>query len=385
MIKTLRTTLAVAAFMVGTAAISAEQVKSHPDSYVVKRGDTLWDISAKFLGKPWLWPEIWQANPQVHNPHLIYPGDVLSLSYADRLAITPGARTEAPVPVINLDEVRPFLKNMHVVDSFEDLPRIVGIEEDRLRGSAGQQVYTLGLEHAKQGDKFAVVRPIARFGHTTDGTFTTYAETLDERGQRYRTAAVDWDRSASSGRVERSRGLNLLGYELRQVGVGTLMRAGSGYPRTGTLALEIGEVEVRRNDRIIPLDDTPYDAHFFPHPPKHTIAPEKLQVMAVADGFLTGGTRDVIAISAGHLDGVDNGTVFSIWRPGSNATDRLHDPEDSRTTESRTRERDFVLPDEFAGHVMVFRTFDKVSYGLVMESAKQTQVGYRLKHPDARD
>ena len=83
MFKCFRTVFAVAVLTVGTYAAAAEMAGGHPDTYVVKRGDTLWDISARFLKKPWLWPEIWQANPQVKNPHLIYPGDVLSLVYID--------------------------------------------------------------------------------------------------------------------------------------------------------------------------------------------------------------------------------------------------------------------------------------------------------------
>ena len=382
MIKTLRTAVAVAALLVGTVALSAELSGSHPSSYVVKRGDTLWDISAKFLGKPWHWPEIWQANPQVKNPHLIYPGDVLSLAYTDRLSLTPGARTEAPVPTIKLEDVRPFLKNLSVVSDYEHLPRVVGLEEDHMRAVAGQQIYTVGLEGAQPGQRFSIVRPMARYAHTTHGRYTTYAEDLDESGSRYHTQALDWERTWSSGRVNRSKRLETLGYELKQVGVGTYLRAASGLADTGTLVLEQGELEVRKNDRLVPMDETPYDAFFFPHAPKGEAAIGRVQVLAVADAFTTGGTRDVVAISGGSRDGIDNGTVFSIWRQGSNVTDRLYDPEDSRTTESSTGERDFTLPDEPVAQVMVFRTFDNVSYGLIMESTKQTKVGYVLKHPD---
>src|SRR6476469_10212048 len=79
----LRTVVAVALLTVTAYAAAVEVRGDHPDTYVVKRGDTLWDIAGRFLQKPWLWPEIWQANPQVKNPHLIYPGDVLSLHYVN--------------------------------------------------------------------------------------------------------------------------------------------------------------------------------------------------------------------------------------------------------------------------------------------------------------
>jgi hypothetical protein len=92
----------------------------------------LWDIAARFLQKPWLWPEIWQANPQIANPHLIYPGDVLSLAYLDRVTVAarPGPRQEAPIDAIPLAQVEPFLKQLSVVDSIEQLPYVVGLEDN---------------------------------------------------------------------------------------------------------------------------------------------------------------------------------------------------------------------------------------------------------------
>src|SRR5687768_18536032 len=118
MFRKFRTVLAAAAFIVATYAAAAEMSGAHPDTYVVKRGDTLWDIAGRFLKRPWLWPEIWQANPQIKNPHLIYPGDVISLAYLDRVAVQPGPREEAPVTGIPLSQVEPFLKNLRVVDQF---------------------------------------------------------------------------------------------------------------------------------------------------------------------------------------------------------------------------------------------------------------------------
>src|SRR5690554_858116 len=135
----LRTAFAVALLTVATFAAAQGVRGDHPDTYVVVRGDTLWDIAGRFLEKPWLWPEIWQANPQIANPHLIYPGDVISLAYLNRVGVTPGPRTEAaPIDAVPLSEVEPFLKDLRVVDEFEHLPYVVGLEDDRLRASRGQ-------------------------------------------------------------------------------------------------------------------------------------------------------------------------------------------------------------------------------------------------------
>jgi hypothetical protein len=200
---------------------------------------------------------------------------------------------------------------------------------------------------------------------------------LDFRGdvtldtQNYWTDAVVGD-----------HGKELLGYELMRVNVGTVTRGEVGGIEASTLLLDEEGREVRVGDRLIALDAQPYDLQFFPHPPKQQMEYGRVRVLAVADMYSTGGPRDVVAISAGAREGVDNGTVFSIWRVGSNVVDKveygLERTEDTVSYKSKVR-----LPDEFAGHVMVFRTFDKVSYGLVMESIKPTRVGYELKHPDA--
>src|SRR5690554_2021297 len=138
MLKKLLAVSAAALLTFATYAVAVELRADHPDTYVVKKGDTLWGIAKRFLDQPWLWPEIWQANPQIENPHLIYPGDVLSLAYLDRVAATvePGPRQEAaPINAIALSDIEAFLKDLRVVDGFDHLPYVVGLEEDRLRAA----------------------------------------------------------------------------------------------------------------------------------------------------------------------------------------------------------------------------------------------------------
>ena len=387
MFRKFRTVIAAAAFIVATYAAAAEMAGPHPDTYVVKRGDTLWDISAKFLKKPWLWPEIWQANPQIKNPHLIYPGDVLSLAYLDRVTLQQaGPRDEAPIGAIPLSDIEPFLKNLRVTDSFEQLPRVVGLEDDRLRSSGGQMVYTLGLEGAQVGQRFAILRPTLRYTNTrflSNGEFVTYQEDLDFRGKRVGSQTIDWDRSWNSAMLDTGAQLGLLGYEMAQVSVGTLTRGVMPGSDTSTVTLEGNGHEVRIGDRLVPVEAQPYDLQFIPHVPAVPQPEGRLQIMAVANAMTAGGPRDVVAISGGSREGIDNGTVFSIWRQGSSMIDRQHDPRDSRPTVGKRGSGDIQLPDEYAGHVMVFRTFDKVSYGLVMEGKQPSRVGYRLKGPDA--
>jgi hypothetical protein len=370
---------AVALLTVATYAAAVDMRGDHPDTYVVQRGDTLWDIAGRFLRKPWLWPEIWQANPQVKNPHLIYPGDVISLAYLDRVAVQPGPREAAPINAVPLAEVEPFLKNLRVVDQFDQLPYVVGLEEDRLRGTQGQVVYVRGLAAAQPGQRFAVVRPTQRYTRLdrTACCDLFHKDDLDYRGRR----TIDFENYWTNA-VTPDNGNELLGFELMQVNAGTVTRGEVGGIEASTVLLDAEGREVRVGDRLIPVDAQPYDLQFFPHAPRQQVEYGRARVLAIADMLTSGGPHDVVALSVGSRDGVDNGTVFSIWRVGSNVAVRVeYGPERSEDTisnESKVR-----LPDEFAGHVMVFRTFDKVSYGLVMDSIKPTRVGYELKHPDA--
>lgn len=380
--QALRTGVAVAMLTVATYAAAQGLRGDHPETYVVQRGDTLWDIAGRFLQRPWLWPEIWQANPQIANPHLIYPGDVISLAYLDRVGVTPGLREAAATPVdaVPLSEVEPFLKDLRVMESFDHLPSVVGLEDDRMRASRGQVVYVRGLGDAAPGTRYAVLRPTVRYTHLLRAglccdTFGT--DEYDASGRH----DVDFGRFWANA-VMPDKGQEVLGHELMRVTAGTLTRGAVAGIGASTLLLDEEGREVRAGDRVVPVDAQPYDLQFFPHPPRVQTDYGQARVLAVADMLTTGGPRDVIAISVGAREGVDNGTVFSIWREGSNVVDRvekgLSRSEDTVFFENKVR-----LPDEFAGHVMVFRTFDRMSYGLVMDSVKPTRVGYHLKHPDA--
>ncbi len=355
-------------------AIAQEFRDGHPNTYVVQKGDTLWDIAARFLKKPWLWPEIWQANPQVKNPHLIYPGDVLSLAYINR-----GPMTGAPIPGVPLAQVEPFLKDMRIFDSIDDLPYVVGLEEDRMRAIRGQAAYIRGLgASAQPGQRFAVLRPTLRYTQFDRKACCDmmHADKLDYRGRRTVDFAYYWTTA-----ILPDNGKELLGFEMRKVNAGVITRGEVGGIEVATLLLDDPSYEVRVGDRVVPVEGIPYDLAFVPHAPKQQFPYQKAQVLAVADRDHIGGPRDVVALSVGARDGIDNGTVFSIWRVGSNAVDRVKIP--NRDAELVGASEKVRLPDEFAGHVMVFRTFDKVSYGLVMDSIRPTKVGYELKHPDA--
>ncbi len=378
----LRVIATAALLTIATVAVAQEFRGGHPDTYVVKRGDTLWDIAGRFLKRPWLWPEIWQANPQIANPHLIYPGDVISLAYLNRLAAQPGPRNEAPINAIPLSQIEPFLKDLRVVDDFGDLPHVIGLEDDRLRSTDGQLAYVRGMGTARPGDRVMVLRPLQRYSRLdrTDACCDRFHRTdLDFRGERTLLTNSYW---TDMGQWSTRKGKDFLGYELLRVNAGTITRGEVGGIEAITVLLDDKDKEVRIGDRVVPVEAQPYDLQFFPHPPKQAHDYGRARVLAVADMMTSGGPRDVVALSVGAREGVDNGTVFSVWRVGQNAVDRVEFGPD-RTEDSVGFRKKVRLPDEYASHVMIFRTFDKMSYGLVMEGVKPTRMGYELKHPDA--
>ncbi|AVO32111.1 LysM peptidoglycan-binding domain-containing protein [Stenotrophomonas maltophilia] len=377
MLLRFRTVVAAAMLTVAAYATAVEVNGGHPDTYVVRKGDTLWDIAARFLQKPWLWPEIWQANPQIANPHLIYPGDVLSLAYLDRVTVAaqPGPRQEAPIDAIPLAQVEPFLKQLSVVDSIEQLPAIVGLEEERLRVTGGNTAY-VRMADAQLGQRWAVVRPTVRYSQPKP------TEDLTASGDVTPGSGNLW-KAYNAPNARRG----VLGYELAQVATGTITRVAGGKVEASTLALDkdVGGREVRAGDRLVPVEARPYDLQFVPHVPAASVEGVDVRVLAVTDMFTAGGPRDVIAISAGRTQGVDNGTVFSLWRPGRHVTDRMKYPTSSRMDDALSGNVGRVaLPDEYAAHAMVFRTFDNVSYALVMQGVKPVRVGYNALHPDAK-
>ena len=374
MFKKAFTVLAGTMVAAAVCAAGAAQLRSgHPDAYTVHKGDTLWGISAKFLAKPWLWPEIWQANPQVRNPHLIYPGDVLNLSFINGgpgLRLAPAVHHDGDaVPAIPLAALQTFLKDLRVMDSsaVSKLPYVVGLEEARLRGTPGQSLYARGLD-AQPGQKLLVVRP--------EHVFRGYDEGDDDRaifGDELNANAAmvksPWEEDFRDSPHYR-RGKDL-GVEVKVIGTAEVLRGGD----PSTLLLLDSTQEVRSGDRLIPVDDTAYDPYYYPHAPK--ALPKGGRVIAFAGAMDAVGPHQVVALSVGKNDGVDNGTTFAVWQPN----DKVHDDVASNSWD-RGVGKTVQLPDEYIGHVMVFRTFDHVSYALVMDGLRPVKKGDALKLPD---
>src|SRR5574337_437024 len=372
----IRKTIVLLAGMLVTLTVYAAGAQlraNHPDSYTVRRGDTLWDISAKFLSKPWLWPEIWQANPQVRNPHLIYPGDVLNLSFINgpTLRLEPSVHRESEaVPAIPLDQLQMFLKDMRVVDSksVSSAPYVVGLEEARLRGAVGQNIYVRGLQ-GEPGQRWAIVRPSHVFrGFDQDDAASADLVAHDLDSNAAMVNAPWREDSRNDGHYGKG---DDLGVEVSVIGTAETLRTGD----PATLLLLGATQEIRSGDRIMPIDDKPYDAYYYPHAPKSV--PANAKVIGFADAMDAVGPRQVVLLSIGVKDGVENGQTYTLMQPG----ETIHDDVASNSWRRGVGET-VKLPDEYIGHVMVFRTFDRVSYGLVMDGLRPVHVGSRLVMPE---
>ncbi len=332
----------LAAALVALAAHAAQEVAlnpEHPDRYVVKRGDTLWDIAARFLRDPWLWPEIWYVNPQIENPHLIYPGDVISLAYVDgkpRLVLERGRRTvklsprvrELPldeaIPTIPLDAIRPFLSRPRVLGEaeFEAAPYVVASADEHLIAASGMRVYARGVDQGR-GARYAVLR----------------------RGEVYR--------DPDTGEV--------LGLEAIHVADAEVQRAGD----PAVLVLRRSSRETLPGDRLFPVGEDRYTDNFLPRAPGQRV---EGRIIAVFDGVSRIGQYQVVVLNRGARDGMEPGHVLAVYRAG----ETIRDP---------VRKEKVTLPDERAGIVMVFRTFDRVSYALVMSATRAIRVLDRVRNP----
>jgi len=382
----LKKLLAVSAGLLLTLTVYAatvEWAEHHSDRYIVKKGDTLWDISAHFLKKPWLWPEIWQVNPQVKNPHLIYPGDELVIagggvrhgvgSIEPHTRITSIDDAVKPIP---LSALKQFLKHARVIseDEYEHAPHVVGLEENQLRGTAGQLAFVRGL-NAPPGTRLAVVRASGRYydmpPESDNAPREVHRQTSDWFDGR---PGLLWHHGPNEFTL--SGNVRFLGYEVMDFG--TLEVTRNADPASALIVYS--DFEVRPGDLVLPIDERPYDDQYVPHAPAHV--PDNMRVIAFTDALNAVGPRQVIALSRGAEDGIENGQTFSIYHDGEEVLDQTDYPEDSADHFFHPDDAHVVLPPEFTGHVMIFRTFPRVSYGLVMDAVKPTHIGDFLWDPD---
>lgn len=333
--------LTTSLLLVGQGVLANTELRAdHPDRYTVVKGDTLWDISSRFLNEPWYWPEIWQVNPQVENPHLIYPGDVLTLVYVDGkpritkaqnapnvVKLSPQVRStpiETPVPTIPLDAIQSFLGKTRIVDQavLDRAPYVLQGQDGRIVSGAGDRVYARG---DAEGEKVLGV---------------------------FRRSKVYTDPETGE----------FLGLEAKSVGQG---RVASQDGEVVSLDLTKSEEEILQNDRLLPTGDDRISTSFQPSAPDEQVR----GVMIAVDGGVNNiGQYDVVTVNRGAREGLEVGNVLAVFKKGQ----VVKDPNTAEMIE---------LPSERAGLLMVFRTEEKLSYGLVLKATRPLALLDEVRNP----
>jgi len=322
----------------------------HPERYVVVRGDTLWDIASRFLNDPWLWPQVWHINPEIRNPHLIYPGDVITLHYAGgkphltlegeggapppkdikTVKLSPKVRYEkldVAIETIPRSALGPFLQRPRVVaeDDLEDAPYIVSSYEGHLISSSDNKIYVKNIKKSGVA-AYDVVRP----------------------GEVYRDPVTE----------------EILGYEALSLANARVVRVGN----PATLVVSDARAAILNGDRLIPSEEMKLSFSFFPFPPNSQVDG---QIIAVLNGVSQIGQYNVVTINRGSREGLELGNVLAIYQRGKTVFDPYGE---SSTTE-------VTLPDERAGLLLVFRVYEKVSYALVMEATSPIHLFDKVANP----
>ncbi|KAA1190570.1 LysM peptidoglycan-binding domain-containing protein [Pseudohalioglobus sediminis] len=312
-----------------------------PETYIVQKGDTLWGISGMYLQEPWLWPELWDVNPQIDNPHLIYPGDELYLVWVDGqprlrlrrgrdVKLDPSMRVtplDLAIPLIPLDQIGAFLLRHRILaaDDINNSAYIVSGDKGHLISAPGDIVYGRG--------------PFPD-GERTYGIYRA--------GDTYRDPITE----------------ELLGYQAQDIGNAKLLSSN----KAKVTELEINRVteEVRVTDRLLPMDERVIDATFHPRAPEVEI--EDGFMIAVDGGVTQIGTTDIVVLNKGLRDGVEVGHVLAIYQSGELVFDQV-------------AQENVLLPDVRAGLAMVFESFEKASYALVLKSNRPLKVLDKVKNP----
>ena len=335
----------------------SELVANAPDTYTVKRGDTLWDISKLFLKSPWRWPELWGMNlQQIRNPHLIYPGQMLYLDKSDGRArlrmgqpvgggdntikLSPRIRSQAlgdgAIASIPFNLIEPFLNEAIIFQGNElaAAPRIVAAQEGRVLLSRGENAYVRG-----------------ELGSDRDFRIFREAKPLKDPGT----------------------GL-ILGYEAAYVGAAEYVRQGE--TRTGadgkpeivpaTFVITSTRQEANVGDRLSPVPAREF-SNYAPHAPASALSG---QIVSIYGDGLSAGQNQIVALNRGAAEGVERGHVLALWSAGAKVIDRT-DPARPNLT----------LPDERHGLLFVFRVFDRMSYALILSVKEPVKAGDRFTQP----
>ncbi|MFI4939176.1 MAG: LysM peptidoglycan-binding domain-containing protein [Burkholderiales bacterium] len=328
-------------------------LENAPDQHTVVRGDTLWGISGQFLQHPWCWPQVWGVNrAQINDPHWIYPGQIV---YLDRIAgrlrlgtptgstavqanesgsfhLSPQVRTQNltgdAIASIPTNVIEPYLSQPLVLNEndLNDNPRIMATDEGWVVIGKGDHAYVRG--DLKGGTSFQIFRPGAP---------------MKDPG----TAKI-------------------IGYEAVYLGTAKLIRAAKTADEANVFTIVSAKEEIEVGDRLMPVTPQPL-INYMPHPPAQ---PTTSRIVSIYEGLTHAGQNQIVSINRGKKDGIDIGTVLDLYRFGATVRDRTD------------HGKAVKLPDEQYGSLFVFRVFENISYGLIMEVRDSVRVGDVAKSPE---
>lgn len=345
-------------------ASAADQVRlrtDSPESYTVQEGDTLWDIAGQFLEEPWLWPEVWQINPQIADPDLIYPGDIIELDYVNgspvlRLSrgeapaelrivrLSPQVRREpllSPIPAIPLDLISSFLSENSVVSAaaFDASPYLLGERSGRTLAATGDEV--LGR------------------GAWTPGVITY---DIVRRGRDLEDPDND----------------ELLGVEALFVGSATIDVSNTD---EAVLTIERSVQEIRKGDRLLPRRSEALDSSYLPTPPPYEV---NAAIVSIGAGASVGAQYDTLILNVGTADGIEVGHLLTVQQPPVEIEDDLADTGALQRTKQVFGLDDShiaAFPGANIGSVLIYRVFDEASLGLVLNSSDAIRLNDRAVTP----
>lgn len=337
--------------------------KNAPARYVVKKGDTLWDLSAIYLEKPWHWRKLWGWNPQIKNPHLIYPGDVLSLTYdADGnpqlkinskvVKLSPKIRTNKKtrdaIPTLPLRIIRPYISYEQSLDAqyLDNLPYVMGSTENTKNWFDGQRVY---VSQALDSSK-------------------TYA--IYRQGQEY----ID---------PETEEGL---GFETTLVALAKVVRSGHDKGSPATLLIEDAFTEVKAGDKVLPANEGQMLPAFFKiNEPE---VPLDATIIASPNNYREYSKYDIVVLNIGDVQSVKPGYILDIFHRSPTV---VNDPDSPKYLEDASRFNKIYgavvgasedgdgyirqMPQELVGQVMIFKVYEKMSYALITKAKRPIRIG----------
>ncbi|TRW94248.1 LysM peptidoglycan-binding domain-containing protein [Candidatus Methylobacter oryzae] len=363
----------ITSFFISLAAW-AEDIQinpSHPNQYTVVKGDTLWDISSKFLTHPWQWPDLWSRNTQVKNPHLIYPGDTLYFSMVNGKPQLSLSRSEQPQPQDTSDspcilKEEDYKKGRNSFPVSKEGKLLPCIRESSLK-QAVKLIPTENIANYLASPKVVDADEISRAPYVVG---FAGEHIIVGAGDRVYVRAINEPASLSytiyrpgNAYISPENGENL-GYEAQFIADATLQQPGD----PATLAITKSVLEIRTGDRIMPNTEEDIALNFFPRPPEQSI---KGNIISVLGGVSQIGRFNVVVIDKGTADGLSVGHELNIYKAGKIVRDAY----------SPVKNDAVHLPDEIAGTLMVFRPFARVSYALVMNATEALHVLDKVRTP----